>query len=158
MAGLVDITVPEDLRPVAAEAGAAEGDPGPVYTWTGPLGRETGLVRSYVPSDGGAPRLVADVGADVLRLCVWDSGTGALVRELRAPECSPVCRGLVTYQRRPDDRPRIAAVSDGGDMCIWDGDDLQVLHTFETHPGVPAVRCLAVYEEPISGRARLVTG
>jgi hypothetical protein len=64
MAGLVDITDLPDLTPVAAEAGAAEGDPRPVYTWAGPPVEGRSIVRSYPPSDGGAPRLVVASGSD----------------------------------------------------------------------------------------------
>jgi hypothetical protein len=54
MAGVVSTIHLADLTPVAAEAGPAEGDPRPVYTWAGPSGSRLSLVSSYPPSDGGA--------------------------------------------------------------------------------------------------------
>jgi WD40 repeat protein len=157
MAGLVGTTVLADLTPVAAEAGAAEGDPRPVYTWTSPSAGEDGMVRSYTPSDGGAPRLVvaAAVGGGAT-LCVWDTGTGAFLGALQGP--GRALWSLVTYQRPSDARPRIAAGSNGGHLSIWDGDDLHVLHTVAVNGDEDPVQCLAVYEEPTSGRTRLVTG
>jgi hypothetical protein len=62
MAGLLGSNGLQDLTPVAAGAGAAEGTPRPVYTWTGRWGKDVSLVGSYPPPDGGAPRLVAIVG------------------------------------------------------------------------------------------------
>jgi hypothetical protein len=158
MAGLVGTTALPNLTPVAAEAGAAEGDPRPVYTWEGyadELTRppEMGLICSYTPSDGGAPRLVALVG-DGYTLGVWDTGTGAFLGALEPKSFS--C--LVTYKRPSDGRPRVAAGSRGGDLCIWDGDDFRVLHAIQTNLLRSAVSCLAVYEEPTSGRTRLITG
>jgi WD40 repeat protein len=157
MAGLVGTTVLADLTPVAAEAGAAEGDPRPVYKWTSPSADEDSMVRSYTPSDGGAPRLVvaADVGSGA-DLCVWDTGTGALVQSLQGPDRA--VWSLLTYQRPSDGRPRVVASSDGGHLCIWDGDDMQLLHTITVSEEGDPVLGLAVYEEPTSGRVRLVTG
>jgi WD40 repeat protein len=152
MEGVIGTIHLGDLRPVAAEAGAAEGDPRPVYTWTAPRWWG-GIVRSYTPSDGGAPRLVADHGA---ALGVWDTGSGALLGALQGPDhlfCS-----LVTYRRASDGRPRVAAGSDGGYLCIWDGDDFQVLHTIRTNRKALPLDHLAIDEEPTSGRTRLVTG
>jgi hypothetical protein len=139
---------------VAAEAGAAEGDPRPVYTWAGPSGSEMSLVRSYTPSDGGVPRLVANVG-DGVSLCVWDTGTGAFWGALQGDDdfCS-----LVTYNRASDDRPRVVAGTIYGQLCVWDGDDLQVLHTVEANADERPLHHLAVYEEPTGDRTRLVTG
>jgi hypothetical protein len=81
MAGLVGTTRLADLTPVAAETGPAEGDPRPVYTWEGPGGSRLSLVRSYPPSDGGAPRLAAGVWRTGLAcfLGAWDTGTGAFL-------------------------------------------------------------------------------
>jgi hypothetical protein len=70
MAGLVGAAPLADLTPVAAETGAAEGDPQPVYTWEGPLDHTLATVRSYPPSNGGAPRLVAAGGVNA-DLGVW---------------------------------------------------------------------------------------
>jgi hypothetical protein len=127
------ITLP-DLTPVAAEAGAAEGDPRPVYTWTGSSGRALGLVGSYSPSGGGAPRLVADVGAGAA-LGVWDTGTGACLGALQGPPGVKTVFSLLTYQRTSDGRPRVAAVFARGRLCIWDDDDLLLLHATHTTPG-----------------------
>jgi hypothetical protein len=151
MAGLV-----ADLTPVAAGEGAAEGDPRPVYTWTGPSGSEMNMVRSYPPFDGGAPRLVVHMD-DGACLGVWETGTGAFLGALQGPDDSLVC-SLVTYQRPSDPRFRVAAGSEGGYFCIWQGDDFRVLHVIQTNQSGFAVRWLAVYEEPTSGRTRLVTG
>jgi hypothetical protein len=145
-----------NLAAVAAEAGAAEGDPRPLYTKAGPWGIELSLVRSYPPSDGGAPRLVATAG-DVI-LGVWDTGTGAFLGALQGPDPEYEATGLVTYKRASDGRPRVAAGFDGGRLCVWDGDDLRLLHTIHTNPDERYVGKLAVYEEPISGSTRLVTG
>jgi hypothetical protein len=122
-----------------------------------PLGGEEAKPGPLVPpSDGGAPRLVAVPGT-VPALSVWDTGTGAFLGALQGPDDSVVC-SLVTYQRPSDGRPRVAAGSDGGHLCIWDGDDFQLLHTIRANPEGLAVGNLAVYEEPTSGRTRLVTG
>jgi hypothetical protein len=80
MAGLFDTITMPDLRPVAAEAGAAEGDPRLVYTWAGLSKAMMSLARSYLPSDGGAPRLVAAgrvEDEDTRRLASWACGTPA---------------------------------------------------------------------------------
>jgi WD40 repeat protein len=158
MAGLVGTMQLAGLTPVAAEAGAAEGDPRLVYTWAGPSGFKMSLVRSYLPSNGGAPRLVAAGEGDTSALCVWDTGTGAFLSGLQGPDPGRACRILVTYQRPSDGRPRVAAACDGGHLSIWDGDDLQLLRTIVASADARAVSCLAVYEEPISGSTRLVTG
>jgi hypothetical protein len=139
-----------DLTPVAAE-----GDPRPVYKWTGAWGIELSLVRSYTPSDGGAPRLVATAGD--LILGVWDTGTGAFLGALQGPEPEYESLSLVTYQRASDGRPRVAAGFDEG-LCVWDGDDLRLLHTIHTNSDQYYVGKLAVYEDPTSGSTRLVTG
>jgi hypothetical protein len=99
MAGLVGTAALLDLTPVAAEAGAAEGDPRPIYTWEGPAGGEEGIVRSYPPSGGGAPRLVA-VATELsgASLGVWDTATGAFLGALRGHDHA-VC-SLVTYGAR----------------------------------------------------------
>jgi WD40 repeat protein len=157
MAGLVGIAGLADLTPlVAAEAGAAEGDPRPVYTWTGPAGDEQAMMSSYLPSDGGAPRLVAAGIGGGATLCVWDTGTGALLRALQGPD--HVVWSLVAYQRRSDGSPRIGAGSDEGHLSIWDGDDFQLVHTIRTDREACRLHRLAVYEEPTSGMIRLVTG
>jgi WD40 repeat protein len=146
----------EDLTPVAPEAGAAEGDPRPVYTWAGHWGTELTLVRSFTPSDGDAPRLIATAGGG-LNLCVWDTETGALLQALLGSRPGHESISLVTYRRLSDGRPRIAAGSNGGLLSIWDGDDLQAIHTIQADPDGNSVVKLAVYEEPTSGSNRLVT-
>jgi WD40 repeat protein len=156
MAGLVGTTVLPDLTPVAAEAGAAEGDPRPVYTWAGPPDRRLGAIRSYPPSGGGAPRLVVLVDSRVFH--VWDTGTGSFLQALRIPDYPHLWCSLLTYQRASDGRPRVAAGSFQGKLYIWDGDDFEVLHTIHTTTQPRALSCLAVYEETTSGRTRLVTG
>jgi hypothetical protein len=65
---------------------------------------------------------------------------------------------LVTYQRASDGRPRIAAGSEKGHLFIWDGDDFSILQAIPTDAEESPIHSLAVYEEPTSGRARLVTG
>jgi WD40 repeat protein len=123
----------------------------------GGWGRELCLVRSYLPSDGGAPRLVAVAGDDV-KLGVWDTGTGAFLGALQGPDPEYESISLLTYQRASDGRPRIAAGLDGGYLSIWDGDDLQAIHIIRATPDEYHLGQLAVYEEPISGSTRLVTG
>jgi hypothetical protein len=146
-----------DLTPVTAEAGAAEGDPQPVYTWAGPPDSRLSLVRSYTPSDGGAPRLVAGLGGVQASLRVWDTHNGALLGALPYPKGVTHIYSLVTYQRPSDGRPGIAAGFGGGDLCSWEGDGLKLLHIILTNADGRPVRCLAVYEEPTSGSTRLVS-
>jgi hypothetical protein len=156
MAGLVDTVTLPDLTPVAAEAGAAsEGDPRPVYTWEGPWVTRSCLVRSYLPSGGGAPRLVGGVGPDA-SLGVWDTGTGACLGGLQAPQGARDIECLVTYQRASDGRSRVAGVFNGGRLCIWDGDDFQRLHTMQTTADTRATHGPAVYDDPTSGSTWLV--
>jgi WD40 repeat protein len=153
MAGLVGTTSPGDLTPVAAE-----GDPRLVYTWAGPPGTKMSLVRSYTPSHGGAPRLVANVeGADGT-LGVWDTRTGAFLGGLQGPDPGSVYRCLLTYERASDGRPRVAAGSNGGHLSVWGGDDFQVLHALVASAEERPVQGLAVYDNPTSGSTRLVTG
>jgi hypothetical protein len=106
---------------------------------------------------GAPPRLVANLGPGSV-LGVWDTGTGAFLRALRCPGLPDVIHSLVIYQRPSDDRPRVAAAFGRGRLCIWDGDDFQVLHTIQADPEGFPVSLLAVYEEPTSCRTRLVTG
>jgi WD40 repeat protein len=158
MAELVETVTLADLTPVAEEAGSAEGDPQPVYTWEGPRESRMSAVSSYPPSDGGAPRLIANVGPDTT-LGVWDTGTGAFLGALQGPGPAPSrSEACLTYRRPSDGRPRIAVGSNRGRLCIWDGDDFRPLHDIQVNANDRAVRHLAVYEEPRSRRARLVTG
>jgi WD40 repeat protein len=149
------------LMPVSVEAGGAEGDPHLVYTWQGHEKHVLNLLRSYIPSGGGVPRLVATLYGGLDRpsvLGVWDTGTGAF---LGALEGSPEKRGfgcLVSYQRASDGRPRVATGCHESQLSIWDGDDHSLQHTVQTHPTGYFVGCLAVYEEPTGQRLRLVSG
>jgi hypothetical protein len=159
MAELVATTRLPDLTPLAPEPGlAAEGDPRPVYTCQLEGGLAIGPLRSYTPSDGGAPRLVARGNVDLTRcLGVWDSGSGAWLAALQAPR-SQFFQSLVTYQRGSDGRPRVAAGSNKSHVCIFDGDDYRTLRVVEAARDRLPIHSLAVYEEPTSGRTRLVTG
>jgi WD40 repeat protein len=153
MAGLVGTVTLADLTPVTGKTGAAEGGPRPIYTWAGPSGGEEGTVRSYPPSGGAATRLVAALHE---YLGVWDTGSGAFLQALQGPD--DYVWSLLTYQRGSDGRPRIAAGSHRSSLRIWDGDDFEVLHNTSTDPEARPLHHLAVYEEPASGRTRLVTG
>jgi hypothetical protein len=152
---------PPPLTPVVDEDKGAEGDPRLVYTWQGRDRHSLTLVRSCTPSGGGAPRLVATSKEGEGRnsaFNVWDTGNGAFVGALEGSSRNEVLGSLLTYQRASDGRPRIAGGTYGGHLCIWDGDDLSMHHTVETHPMGYSVRFLAVYEEPEGKRTRLVTG
>jgi hypothetical protein len=150
------MVLPDLMVPLAAhERERAEGDPRHAFEWKGPI---YGAPRSYPPSDGGAPRLVMAARSSQPSLGVWDTGTGAFLRALEWPQRRDYDTRFFTYQRPSDGRPRIAAVGRAGQLGIWDGDDFQMLYTLQAgSEGVP-VGCLAVYEEPTSGRTRLVTG
>jgi hypothetical protein len=92
-------------------------------------------------------------------LHVYDTGTGALLRALEGPETNQdPTKNLVTYQRPSDGRPRIASGISDERLGIWDGDDFSVLHAIQTNDHGYHVQCVAVYVEPTSGRARLVSG
>jgi hypothetical protein len=148
------------LTAVLVKAGGAEGDPRPVYTWEGRGDHVLTLVRSYTPSGGGAPRLVAILYGNRDRhwfLGVWDTGTGAFVGALEGPPQTQGFGSLFTYQRASNGHPRIAAVTYRGPLCIWDGDDLSLQHTIQTHPVEYSLTLLAVYKEPIGKWTRLVT-
>jgi hypothetical protein len=157
MAGLVE-AAPDlpDLTPVAQEEGEEQGGPRLVYTFE--HAREVGwtrlcAVRSYSPSDGGSPRLVATLllGAHCFDgLGVWDSRSGAYLGSLSPTGGTLRC--LTTYQRGSDDRPRIAAGFQHG-CYIWDGDDLTLVHTW--YMGY-SVKSLAVYEERTTEATRVV--
>jgi WD40 repeat protein len=149
-----------DLTPVAAEAGAAEGDPRWVYTCPAQPGQQALVLCSYTPTGGGAPRLVAHtrVGAQDQCLSVWDTGSGAFLRALRGPDPRQGFVSLVTYQRPSDGRPRVIAGGDSGQLCVFDGDDFTILHTTPTDSKRYGIGRLAVYEGPVEGGTRLVTG
>jgi hypothetical protein len=159
VAGLAKTLHLPDLTPVAPEAGAGEGDIRRAFTWH--LGDDhSGPTRGYTPLEGGEARLVEGVTLPG-RTClgVWDTGTGALLRGL---QCSPRHRAvwsLVTYRRPSGGRPRTAAGSQGGLLCIYDGEDYSTLCAIQTTPEVHNSVCqLIPYEDPTSGRTRLVTG
>jgi hypothetical protein len=156
MAGLAGIPRLADLTPVAAEEGAAEGDPRPVYTWEGPSRYGTGVVRSYPPSHGGAPRLVGVLGGGAA-LGVWDTGIGAFLGAVQGLDTDEDIGTFVTYQRPSDGRPRVAGVYPRGELRIWDGDDFRLLHALGADTDLTHVACLAVYEEPTSGSTRFVS-
>jgi WD40 repeat protein len=144
------VTLP-DLVPVAAEVGAAEGDPRLVYTWIGPSRGAIGHGPLVHPVRWGRSPLVYNIGPDTT-LGVWDTGTGAFLGALQGPGPGPNdSESFITYQR-PSDGPRIAAGSSRGRLTIWDGDDFQLLHAVQVDAKQRAVTCLAVYEEPTSGR------
>jgi hypothetical protein len=95
---------------------------------------------------------------DQAGLGVWDTGTGAFVHALQGPDRDRAVVSLLTYQGPSDGRPRVAASFRGGHLCIFDGDDFRLLQTTRVGDDRRVTTCLAVYEEPTSGRARLVTG
>jgi WD40 repeat protein len=147
------------LTPVIVKAGGTEGECHWAYTWQGRDSHSLTLVRSYTPSGGGAPRLVAtlDGGRDrSWALCVWDTGTGAFLGALEGSPRTEILDSLLTYQRPSDGRPMVATGSQDGRLCIWDGDDYSMRLKLKTHRH--PVRFLAVYEEPAGKRLRLVTG
>jgi hypothetical protein len=107
MTGLAETIQLPDLRAVAPEEEATEGGARPVLTWACRAGPAPALVSSYTPSDGGAPRLVAAIRTqDGPCVGVWDTGTGAVLQALSAPED---LTSLVSFQRRSDGRPALAA-------------------------------------------------
>jgi hypothetical protein len=162
MAGLADTIRLADLIPVAAQTGKGrEGDPFRVYRGHIPHCTGVSYLDSYTPSDGGAPRLVADINLEACGtsiLGVWDTGTGAFLRALPSQTDDEKFTSLVTYQRASDGRPRIAAGLGKGHLCIWDGDDFSTLHAILANREGCSVYRLAVYEEPTGGRTRIVTG
>jgi hypothetical protein len=120
-----------------------------------------GLVRSYNPSGGGAPRVVANFlleeGPDHYPgLGVWDSGTGAFLHALPRLDLREDVSCLLTYWRSGGDY-RIAAGSTQGRLHVWD-EEGRSLHIVKTNARHLRVGQLAVYEEPTTGRSRLVTG
>jgi hypothetical protein len=73
--------------------------------------RDPFTLISYTPSEGGAPRLVATMPEELGNcLGVFDTGTGAFLHALEEAQPDADIYGLLTYQRHPDGRPRIAAV------------------------------------------------
>jgi WD40 repeat protein len=155
MAELVSAIHLSDLTRIEAEGEGAEGGPRPIYTLACRADPPLGLPRSYTPSGGGPPRLVVKAdGQSKSCLHVWDTGTGAFLRTLEGRKFND----FITYQRPSDGRPRIAAGSNGGHLCIWDGDDFSALHTIWANHEKCALQRLVMYEEPTSGSTRLVTG
>jgi hypothetical protein len=147
-----------DLTPVAPEAGLVEGVPRRIYTCQVTTAHRISTLGAYTPSDGSAPRLTANLTLGQDRCVgVWDTGTGAFVRALHGPQRGQEFWSLTTYQRPSDGRPRIAAGSARGHLCVWDGDDFSALHTIETNPEGRSLAKIVVYEDPNTGRTRLVT-
>jgi WD40 repeat protein len=139
---------------VAGEAGVARllltGE-GPDYAFQ--------HLATYVPGEGGPPRIVANWGAEGL-LGVWDSKTGGLIRTLPATIAIQGSQelprtSLVTYESR-DGRPRVAAILISNQICIWDGDSFELILSIDP-PREARVESLAVYVEPGEGRPRLVS-
>jgi WD40 repeat protein len=153
MAGLVAAPRVWDLTPVAPGVEGAEGDPRPLFTWEPNGGQSNGyrVLGSSLPSDGGAPRLIVDI--DEGYIGVWDTGTGALLHELMPGGCT----SLVTYHRQPDGRPRVAAGTTLGQVLIYDGDDFRLVGTISEEGLGEHIFRVITYEEPTSGRTRLVT-
>jgi hypothetical protein len=157
MAALITATRLPDLMPTAPGVEGAGGDARPVFTWQADAGATSSyrLLRSSVPSDGGTPRLIADFhhgGVGDRCLGVWDTGTGALSHMLHQD-----CTSLVTYRRQSDGASRVAAGSRSGEIHTWDGDDFGlVTTTWRVTRGGPTPRLIA-YEDPASGRIRLVS-
>jgi WD40 repeat protein len=160
MAGLVSTIHLPNLTPVIADGEGSEGDPRPLFTLEATSGPASRLIRSYTPTDGGSPRLVARLYKFASDPClhVWDSGTGVCLRALEGLDPVHEFTEVMTYQRPSDGRPRIAAGSNRGRLCIWDGEDFQLLHRIWTSTRRVPVRHLAVYEAPMTGTIRLVTG
>jgi WD40 repeat protein len=161
MAELVGALSLPDLTPRAPEDRGGEGGPQAVFACEVRVDRKFlhawNLVRSYIPSNEGARRLVVSVTTgDWQSLGVWDSSTGKFLRALGGPPFAAVS-SLVTYQRSLDERPRAAAAFDTGQLCIWDLDDYQLCHTIRTDQNRGRVE-LINYEDPVSGRTRLVSG
>jgi WD40 repeat protein len=158
MAALMPTVQLPDLTPIAPGGEGAEGDARPVFTWQADAGTTPSyrLLRSSVPSDGGPPRLVAEmyqIGTGTERcLAVWDSGTGALLMMLEQN-----CTSLVTYQRPSDGRSRVAAGTTRGQLHIWDGDDFRLVTIIQRVTAGGPIPRLIVYHDPASGKTRLVT-
>jgi WD40 repeat protein len=155
MAELVGTGLP-DLTPVPADGGG-EGEPRHLYTLAGNEGTAFGVICSYDPSNGGAPRLAVRLyGGPGALVHVWDSGTGALLGTLEGPQPDRDYSNLVTYRRPSDGPPRIAGGDHEGRLLIWDGDDYSTVHAVSTNVDGHQVERLVVYEEPVTGRMRLV--
>jgi hypothetical protein len=119
------------------------------------MARPYRVLGSSLPTNGGAPRLIADLHPEKREPClgVWDTGTGALLHILPQE-----CMALVTYHREPNGRPGVAAETRSGHLHTWDGDDFRhLLSTRPTEGEEWRIFPLIVYEEPTSGRSRLVT-
>jgi hypothetical protein len=84
------------------------------------------------------------------------AGRGHACELWRGPEPDRDYRNLATYRRPSDGRPRIAGGDHEGRLCIWDGDDLSLLNAVSTNVDGCCVQRLLVYEEPVTGKIRLV--
>jgi hypothetical protein len=153
--GLLNLT-----RVAAREAKGETGSPDLIYTLQADTRRTCNCLGSYIPSHGSATRLVATFTLSPSDFCpgVWDTGTGAFLGALWGAQIDDDYEfwSLITYQRSSDRRPRVAAGTQGGRLCIWDGDDLRILHETEFNRLGDVVQHLAVYEER-TGRTRLVS-
>jgi hypothetical protein len=164
MAGLAETIQLPDLTVAAPVEGAAEGGPRPLFTFACRVARAPQCisVRSYTPFNGGRLRLLAIVAKDEGScMGVWDTGTGAFLQALRDPDLTDKFTCIVAYPQRPDGRYAVAAGSNGGRICAWDGDDFRRLFCLDTNPTErdreASVSYLVAYEEPASGRVRLVS-
>jgi hypothetical protein len=89
MADLVGTGLP-DLTPVPVDRSGVEGEPRHLYTPAGTAQATIfGVICSYDPSNGGAPRLVVGLYGEGALVHVWDSGTGALLGALEGPRTRP---------------------------------------------------------------------
>jgi hypothetical protein len=132
MAGLVDPIRLPDLTPVAQDVVPPGGAPLLVYTSQTAIahrgiGSRRSILSSYIPSDGGSPRLVAMI-LPAPCLGVWDTGSGEFLQALQASHGEQAFISFIAYQQPSDGRPRVAAAL-RHQLCIWDGDDFQVLRT-----------------------------
>jgi hypothetical protein len=148
-----------DLTPVPADGGGAEGEPRHLYTLAGTAEEVIGEICSYDTTHGGAPRLIVKPsgghpGEGLVH--VWDSGTGAFLRAWQGRQPYQEFCNLVTYRRPSDGRPRIATGDYGDHVCAWDGDDFSAVLAVSTNAEGHQVQRLLVYEEPMTGRIRLV--
>jgi hypothetical protein len=144
MAGLVDPIRLPDLTPVAQDVVPPGGAPLLVYTSQTAIahrgiGSRRSILSSYIPSDGGSPRLVAMI-LPAPCLGVWDTGSGAFLALWSGLSAvtmtSAVFHLPAALGRPPPDRRGLGGIQLG----IWDGDDFQMLRTLQTgSEGVPGL-------------------
>jgi hypothetical protein len=129
-----------------------------VYTLALEGKHECTHVLSFTPSSGGAPRLVLGMmdDDDYPFLAVYDTGSGAFLGTVEAPEREPrqgVC-SLISYQQPSNGLVCLVAGFGNGRVFVWNGNDRSLLRIIWTNQ----VDHLAMYEDPGSGKARLVSG